>query len=174
MQTSAGLHRKRRGGGGGSVGQKVSESSESFSVVPSLEGLEGFLGLRGARGPGAGPGPLPAGGGRCLSRTPGDGAPELQGEQKGIMEARMRARQSATSLLGAQARAGVRPEVERQREGGGRGEEGGREEEEEETWTRRKQGGEAGAGDKGTEQHSIRVQPADVGTGNKHVLIKSN
>ena len=139
-------------------------------MVPSLEGLEGFLGLRAARGPGPGPGPFPAGWGRCLSRAPGDGAPELQGEQKGIMVARMRARQSATSLLGAQARAGVRPEVERQREGGGREEE----EEEKETWTRRKQGGEAGAGDKGTEQHSIRVQPADVGTGNKHVLIKSN
>ena len=33
------------------------------------------------------------------------------------MVARMRARQSATSLLGAQARAGVRPEAERQRGG---------------------------------------------------------
>ncbi len=47
--------------------------------------------------------------GRDFSRAPGEGAPELQGEQKGIMVARMRARQSATSLLGAQARAGVRP-----------------------------------------------------------------
>lgn len=99
--------------------QKVSESSESFSVVPSLEGLEGFLGLRGPRGPG--PWPLPPWWGSCLSREPGEGAPELQGEQKGIMVARMRARQSATSLLGAQARAGVRPEVERQRGGERRG-----------------------------------------------------
>lgn len=51
--------------------------------------------------------------GRALRREPGEGAPELQGEQKGIMVARMRARQSATSLLGAQARAGVRPGGER-------------------------------------------------------------
>lgn len=99
-------------------GQKVSESSESFSVVPSLEGPEGFLGLRGPREPL--PGPLATWWGSCLSKEPGEGAPELQGEQKGIMVARMRARQSATSLLGAQARAGVRPEVERQREEGGR------------------------------------------------------
>lgn len=83
-------------------------------MVPSLEGPEGFLGLRGPRGPV--PGPLPPWWGSCLSRAPGEGAPELQGEQKGIMVARMRARQSATSLLGAQARAGVRPEVERQRD----------------------------------------------------------
>ena len=83
-------------------------------MVPSLEGPEGFLGLRGPRGPM--PGPLPPWWGSCLSRAPGEGAPELQGEQKGIMVARMRARQSATSLLGAQARAGVRPEVERQRD----------------------------------------------------------
>lgn len=48
--------------------------------------------------------------GRDLNRVPGEGASELQGEQKGIMVARMRARHSATSLLGAQARAGVRPE----------------------------------------------------------------
>lgn len=82
-----------------SWGQNVSES-ESFSVVvPSLEGPEGSLGLRG----------LLAWRGRDFSRAPGEGAPELQGEQKGIMVARMRARQSATSLLGAQARAGVRP-----------------------------------------------------------------
>ncbi len=113
-------------------------------MVPSLEGLEGFLGLRGPRGPV--PGPLPPWCGSCLSREPGEGAPELQGEQKGIMVARMRARQSATSLLGAQARAGVRPEVERQR---GRKKERererragteGRKEEESETWTRRKRG----------------------------------
>lgn len=45
---------------------------------------------------------------------PGEGASELQGEQKGIMVARMRARHSATSLLGAQARAGVRPEEGRE------------------------------------------------------------
>lgn len=102
--------------------QNVSESSESFSVVPSLEGPEGFLGLRGPRGPAATP--LPPWWGSCLSREPGEGAPELQGEQKGIMVARMRARQSATSLLGVQARAGVRPEAERQRRS--------REEEEEE------------------------------------------
>ncbi len=85
-----------------SWGQNVSES-ESFSVVvPSLEGPEGSLGLRGPWG-------LLAWQGRDFSRAPGEGAPELQGEQKGIMVARMRARQSATSLLGAQARAGVRP-----------------------------------------------------------------
>lgn len=85
-----------------SRGQNVSES-ESFSVVvPSLEGQEGSLGLRGPWG-------LLAERGRDFSRAPGEGAPELQGEQKGIMVARMRARQSATSLLGAQARAGVRP-----------------------------------------------------------------
>lgn len=85
-----------------SRGQKVSES-ESFSVVvPSLEGPEGSLGLRGPWG-------LLAWWGKDFSRVPGEGAPELQGEQKGIMVARMRARQSATSLLGAQARAGVRP-----------------------------------------------------------------
>lgn len=85
-----------------SRGQNVSES-ESFSVVvPSLEGPEGSLGLRGPWG-------LLAWQGRDFSRAPGEGAPELQGEQKGIMVARMRARQSATSLLGAQARAGVRP-----------------------------------------------------------------
>lgn len=118
--------------------QKVSESSESFSVVPSLEGPEGFLGLRGPRGPVPVPGPLPTLWGSCLSREPGEGAPELQGEQKGIMVARMRARQSATSLLGAQARAGVRPE---DRETGGvggwrgRGERGG--------GARRKEAGEA-------------------------------
>lgn len=108
------MHSARQDGGG-SVhrGQKVSESSESFSVVPSLGGPEGFLGLRGPRRPM--PGPLPPWWDSCLSREPGEGAPELQGEQKGIMVARMRARQSATSLLGAQARAGVRPEVERQR-----------------------------------------------------------
>lgn len=88
-------------------------------MVPSLEGPEGFLGLRGPRGPV--PRPLPPWWGNCLSREPGEGAPELQGEQKGIMVARMRARQSATSLLGAQARAGVRPEVERQRGEGGWG-----------------------------------------------------
>lgn len=99
-------------------GQKVSESSESFSVVPSLEGPEGFLGLRGPREPLHGP--LAIWWGSCLSKEPGEGAPELQGEQKGIMVARMRARQSATSLLGAQARAGVRPEIERQRAGRGR------------------------------------------------------
>lgn len=40
----------------------------------------------------------------------------------------MRARQSATSLLGAQARAGVRPEAERERHGGS------------ETWTRKRWG----------------------------------
>lgn len=45
---------------------------------------------------------------------PGEGASELQGEQKGIMVARMRARHSATSVLGAQARAGVRPEEGRE------------------------------------------------------------
>lgn len=121
-------------------------------MVPSLEGPEGFLGLRGPRGPM--PGPLPPWWGSCLSREPGEGAPELQGEQKGIMVASMRARQSATSLLGAQARAGVRPEVERQR-GGGKtdrerqrekeeGEEGmgtkGRKEEGSETWMWRKRG----------------------------------
>lgn len=54
--------------------QKVSESSESFSVVPSLEGLEGFLGLRGARGPVLRP--FPPWWGSCLSRAPGEGAPE--------------------------------------------------------------------------------------------------
>lgn len=101
-------------------------------MVPSLEGPEGFLGLRCPRGPVSGP--LPTLWGSCLSREPGEGAPELQGEQKGIMVARMRARQSATSLLGAQARAGVRPEVERQRERGGererRGGWGGRERDE--------------------------------------------
>ena len=103
-------------------------------MVPSLDGPEGFLGLRGARGPAvtAAPEGPPAGalpacwGGSCLRREPGEGAPELQGEQKGIMVARMRARQSATSLLGAQARAGVRPgergtdrerESDRQKEG---------------------------------------------------------
>lgn len=96
-------------------GQNVSESSESFSVVPSLEGPEGFLGLRGPRAPA--PEPLPPWWGSRFSREPGEGAPELQGEQKGIMVARMRARQSATSLLGAQARAGVRPEAERQKGG---------------------------------------------------------
>lgn len=79
-----------------SRGQNVSES-ESFSVV--VPSLEGSLGLRG----------LLAWRGRDFSRAPGEGAPELQGEEKGIMVARMRARQSATSLLGAQARAGVRP-----------------------------------------------------------------
>lgn len=52
--------------------------------------------------------------GRALRREPGEGAPELQGEQKGIMVARMRARQSATSLLGAHARAGVKPGGERE------------------------------------------------------------
>lgn len=139
-------------------------------MVPSLEGLEGFLGLRGPRGPV--PGPLPPWWGSCLNREPGEGAPELQGEQKGIMVARMRARQSATSLLGAQARAGVRPEVERQRgrkkereRGSERraGTEGRKEEEEEEESERRGRGGEAGAEDKGgTEQHSISVQPADT------------
>lgn len=68
--------RGRRVEGRGSVrrGQKVSESSESFSVVPSLEGPEGFLGLRGPRGPV--PGPLPPWWGSCLSREPGEGAPE--------------------------------------------------------------------------------------------------
>lgn len=85
-------------------------------MVPSLEGPEGFLGLRGPRGPT--PGLLPTRWGSCLSTEPGEGAPELQGEQKGIMVAKMRARQSATSLLGAQARAGVRPEAERERDGG--------------------------------------------------------
>lgn len=54
-------------------GQKVSESSESFSVVPSLEG---FLGLRGPRGPPLLPGPLTPWWGSCLSREPGEGAPE--------------------------------------------------------------------------------------------------
>lgn len=92
LKTMTGVSRRSRG-------QNVSES-ESFSVVvPSLEGPEGSLGLRG----------LLAWRGRDFSRAPGEGAPELQGEQKGIMVARMRARQSATSLLGAQARAGVRP-----------------------------------------------------------------
>lgn len=87
--------------------QKVSES-ESFSVaVPSLDGPEGSLGLCGVRGPSALAG-------RDLNRVPGEGASELQGEQKGIMVARMRARHSATSLLGAQARAGVRPEEGRE------------------------------------------------------------
>lgn len=94
-------------------GQNVSESSESFSVVPSLEGPEGFLGLHGPRAPA--PRPFPPWWGSRFSREPGEGAPELQGEQKGIMVARMRARQSATSLLGAQAKAGVRPEAERQK-----------------------------------------------------------
>lgn len=93
-------------------GQKVSESSESFSVVPPLKGPRGFLGLRGPWRPG----PFPLG--RGLSRKPGEGAPELQGEQKGIMEARMRARQSATCLLGAQARAGVRPGGAQRKQGG--------------------------------------------------------
>lgn len=147
-------------------------------MVPSLEGPEGFLGLRGPRGPV--PGPLPPWWGSCLSRAPGEGAPELQGEQKGIMVARMRARQSATSLLGAQARAGVRPEVERQRdrkkereERGGEGREEGTEtkgrREKERKRARRRRGGsgegeaETGAEDKGgTEQHSISVQPADT------------
>lgn len=104
-------------------GQKVSESSESFSVVPSLEGPEGFLGLRGPRGPL--PGPLPTWWGSCFNREPGEGAPELQGEQKGIMVARMRARQSATSLLGAQAKAGVKPEAKRKKKGGGKREKRG-------------------------------------------------
>lgn len=80
-------------------GQNVSES-ESFSVV--VPSLEGSLGLRG-------PWEILVWWGRAFSRAPGEGVPELQGEQKGIMVARMRARQSATSLLGAQARAGVRP-----------------------------------------------------------------
>lgn len=104
-------------------GQKVSESSESFSVVPSLEGPEGFLGLRDPRGPL--PGPLPTWWGSCFNREPGEGAPELQGEQKGIMVARMRARQSATSLLGAQAKAGVKPEAKRKKKGGGKREKRG-------------------------------------------------
>lgn len=54
--------------------QKVSESSESFSAVPSLEGLEGFLELRGPRGPV--PWLLPPWWGSSLSREPGEGAPE--------------------------------------------------------------------------------------------------
>lgn len=82
-------------------GQNVSKS-ESFSAA-SLDGPEGSLGLSGAWASWAWRG-------RDLSRVPGEGASELQGEQKGIMVARMRARHSATSLLGAQARAGVRPE----------------------------------------------------------------
>lgn len=87
---------KLRGVTGKLQGQNVSES-ESFSVVvPSLDGSLGLRGLLPWRG-------------RDFSRAPGEGVPELQGEQKGIMVARMRARQSATSLLGAQARAGVRP-----------------------------------------------------------------
>lgn len=136
-------------------GQKVSESSESFSVVPSLEGPEGFLGLRDPRGPL--PGPLPTWWGSCFNREPGEGAPELQGEQKGIMVARMRARQSATSLLGAQAKAGVKPEAKRKKRGGQKGEKRGR--------ARHGQGGsrEGKAEDRGRmEQHSIRVQPADT------------
>lgn len=123
-------------------------------MVPSLEGPEGFLGMRGPRGPL--PGALPPWWGICLNREPGEGAPELQGEQKGIMVARMRARQSATSLLGAQARAGVSPERERKKRGreegeGWRGEEGkGRK------GARRWRSKEAEAEDKGgTEQHSI-------------------
>lgn len=123
-------------------------------MVPSLEGLEGFLGLRGPRVPG--PGPLPPWWGSCLSREPGEGAPELQGEQKGIMVARMRARQSATSLLGAQARAGVRPEVERQRGGGRRRR--ARDVDEEEAGKAKQETKE------GAEQHSISVQPADMRT----------
>lgn len=96
-----GISRKGRG-------QKVSES-ESFSmVVPPLNRQDGSWGLRGAWGPSALPG-------RDLNRVPGEGTSELQGEQKGIMVARMRARHSATSLLGAQARAGVRPEEGRER-----------------------------------------------------------
>lgn len=109
-------------------------------MVPSLDGPEGFLGLRDARGPVDRP--LPPWWGICLNKDPGEGAPELQGEQKGIMVARMRAKQSATSLLGAQARAGVRPEVERQRERteteGGRATKTDKKEEQSETWTRRK------------------------------------
>lgn len=95
---------------GGKRGQKVSESSESFSVIPSLQGPEGFLGLCGPHQPVQ---PFSTWWGSCLSREPEEGALELQGEQKGIIVARMRARQSATSLLGVQANAGVRPEVER-------------------------------------------------------------
>lgn len=124
-------------------------------MVPSLEGPEGFLGLRGPRRPVLGP--LPPWWGSCLSREPGEGAPELQGEQKGIMVARMRARQSATSLLGAQARAGVRPEVERQRERQTEREreEGGRDVDVEEAKRETEEG---------TAQHSVSVQPADVTT----------
>lgn len=133
--------------------QKVSESSESFSVVPSLEGPEGFLGLRGPLR--ATTGPLTPGCGSCLNREPGEGAPELQGEQKGIMVARMRARQSATSLLGAQARAGVRPEAERQRERGREGGGGGKPDKDMEEAGKAKQRTK-------TEQHSISVQPADT------------
>lgn len=96
-------------------------------MVPSLEGpAERLRGLRVApRWPGL------VGSGSILRRAPGEGAPELQGEQKGIMVARMRARQSATSLLGAQARAGVRPreagtDTESEREGGQENERGER------------------------------------------------
>lgn len=56
------------------------------------------------------------------------------------MVARMRARQSATSLLGAQARAGVRPEIERQRAGRGRNKNGEKREEAGEAKQKTKEG----------------------------------
>lgn len=56
--------------------QKVSESSESFSGVPSLAGPEGYLGLCGPQGPAA---PLPTCRGGGLNRDPRKGVLELQG-----------------------------------------------------------------------------------------------
>lgn len=84
-----------------SRGQKVSES-ESFSLYPSSEPPRllhrlTMLPRRGRAGPFT----------PSLFRQTRLTAVMALGGEKGSMVAKMRARQSATSLLGAQARAGV-------------------------------------------------------------------